>query len=118
VAALGLLLAAAPAAEWLAQAGAGRGLVRKLLAAAAIAAAATAPVLAAVFWISDGVRGPVGTVTSPVLPAFVAASSNGASQYRTLILRPDGASLDYAVVRQTDPILGEPELTAYGPAEQ
>jgi hypothetical protein len=118
VAALGLLLAAAPAAEWLAHAGAGRGAGRKLLAGVAIAAAATAPVLAAVFWVSDGVRGPVGSVTAPVLPAFVSASSNGGSQYRTLVLRPDGDSVDYAVVRQSDPILGEPELTAYGPAQQ
>uniref|UniRef100_UPI00262D613E glycosyltransferase family 2 protein n=1 Tax=Trebonia sp. TaxID=2767075 RepID=UPI00262D613E len=118
VAALGLLLAAAPAADWLARAGAGRGWTRKLLAGAALAAAATAPVLAAGYWVSDGVRGPVGSVTSPILPAFVSASSTGGAQYRTLVLRQDGAVLDYSVVRQSDPILGAPELTGYTPAEQ
>ncbi len=44
------------------------------------------------------------------MPAFVSASSTSGAQYRTLILRPDGAGLDYLVVRQGDPALGEPEL--------
>jgi GT2 family glycosyltransferase len=112
VAAVGLLLAAAPAAEWLATR------PRRAQAALGLAVVATAPVLAAGYWISDGVRGPVQVVSSPVLPAFVAASSAGGSGYRTLILRPDGASLDYSVVRQNDPTLGEPELAGYAPAEQ
>jgi GT2 family glycosyltransferase len=112
VAAAGLLLAAAPAAEWLATR------PRKALTGLVLAAVATAPVLAAGFWVTGGVRGPVQPVSSPLLPAFVAASSDGGAQYRTLILRSDGASLDYSVVRQNDPILGEPELTGYAPAEQ
>ncbi len=101
-------------------AGSGRGGAWRDLdcsAGVTIAAAATAPVLAAVFWVREGVV-PVGSITMPVLPPFVSASSSSGSQYRTLILRPDGASLDYAVVRQSDPTLGEPELSAYGPAEQ
>ena len=83
-----------------------------------LAAAATAPVLVAGYWVTSGVRGPVGSVTTPVLPAFVSASSTSGTQYRTLILRSNGATLDYSVVRQSDPSLGEPELTAYAPAEQ
>jgi len=118
VAALGLLLAAAPAAGWLAEAGAARGPLRKVLAAAALAAAALTPALAAVYWVTDGVHGPVGSVTAPVLPAFVAASSSDGTQYRTLIVRPNGSMLDFAVVRQSDPTLGQPELTSYTPAEQ
>jgi len=58
----------------------------------------------------DGVRGPVVRIAAPLLPAFVSASSTSGAQYRTLILRPDGAGLDYLVVRQGDPTLGEPEL--------
>jgi GT2 family glycosyltransferase len=112
VAAIGLLLAAAPAAEWLATR------PRRTQAALGLAVVASAPVLAAGYWVSGGVRGPVQAVSSPVLPAFVAASSVGGSEYRTLILRPDGASLDYSVVRQSDPTLGEPELAGYAPAEQ
>ncbi|HEX8008047.1 MAG TPA: glycosyltransferase [Trebonia sp.] len=112
IAAVGLLLAAAPAAEWLATR------PRRTQAALGLAVVASAPVLAAGYWVSGGVRGPVQVVSSPVLPAFVAASSAGQSGYRTLILRPDGASLDYSVVRQSDPTLGEPELAGYAPAEQ
>ncbi|TVZ07090.1 glycosyltransferase [Trebonia kvetii] len=152
VAALGLLVASAPAAQWLAmiipngsgnlppapgdpqpQAGpaGGYGRSRRLLACVALAAAATAPLLVAVYWVKDGVRGPVGSISAPLLPAFVSASSTAASgpQYRTVILRPaDGTSsgggsglvrggLDYLVVRQGDPTLGEPEL-AVAPAAQ
>jgi hypothetical protein len=129
VAALGLLLASAPAAEWLASiipngsgqlspAGSspsanqpsGYGRWRRLLACVALAAAASAPLLVGVYWVKDGVRGPVGRISAPLLPAFVSASSTSGQQYRTLILRPDGAGLDYLVVRQEDPTLGEPEL--------
>ena len=116
VAALGLLVAAAPAAQWLAETASRRsgavGGARKLLAGAALAAAASAPVLVAVYWVADGVRGPIGSVATPLLPAFVSASSSSGGQYRTLVLRPAGASLTYTLVRQSDPTLGEPELTA------
>jgi hypothetical protein len=143
LAALGLLLAAAPAAQWLAAAvknatiignGPGRladapiepepvavpkpgyGLAGRMLACTALVAAATAPLLVASYWVNDGVRGPVGSIAAPLLPAFVSASSSSGEQYRTLILRPDGGELasgglDYMVVRQGDPTLGEPELT-------
>jgi GT2 family glycosyltransferase len=120
VAALGLLLAAAPAAQWLAEmasrrpGSASRG-ARKLLAGVMLGAAASAPVLVAGYWVTGGVSGPVGSVTAPLLPAFVSASSATGGQYRTLVLRPDGASLDYTVIRQSDPTLGEPELTAAAP---
>ena len=140
LAALGLLLAAAPAAEWLvgiasnarlnpadpkaaapgprAAAGAGHGTVSRVLAIVALAAAASAPLLAGLSWVKDGVQGPVGSVTSPLLPAFVSASSTTGYQYRTLILRPNGTVLDYTVVRQADPSLGQPELTTDSAAEQ
>jgi GT2 family glycosyltransferase len=91
-----------------------RGSVR-FAACAALAAAATAPLLVAAYWVKDGVQGPVGSVTAPVLPAFVAAASTSGQQYRTLILRPGqggltAGGLDYMVVRQGDPALGDPEL--------
>ena len=127
LAALGLLLASAPAAQWLASIipneggrlspatsspAAGYARSRRLLACVALAAAATAPLLVAAYWVKDGVRGPVEGIAAPLLPAFVSASSTSGMQYRTLILRPDGAGLDYLVVRQGDPTLGEPELGA------
>jgi len=52
------------------------------------------------------------TAASPqILPAFVAATSAGPNRNRTLVLRQVGATLSYAVLRDTDPVLGEPELT-------
>jgi GT2 family glycosyltransferase len=116
ITALGLLVAAAPAAQWLS--GLGRGLVP----VAALTAAATAPFLAAAFWVTGGVRGPVAPVTQQVLPAFAAALSAGPGQYRTLVLRPassggDGA-VTFSVLRSSDPSLGEPELAGYSPAGQ
>jgi GT2 family glycosyltransferase len=118
LAALGLLLAAAPAAEWLAHGWTGRAAPRRLLTGAVLLAATTAPLLVAGFWVTHGVQGPVAAVNAPVLPAFVSASSAEGTQYRTLILRENGSVLDYAVVRQADPTLGQPELTAAAPAEQ
>jgi GT2 family glycosyltransferase len=115
VTALGLLAAAAPAAQWLC------GLKRRPVSVTALAVAATAPVLAAAFWVAGGVRGPVAPVTQPVLPAFVAASSAGPAQYRTLVLRPaPGAAgaVSFSVLRGSDPSLGEPELADYGAAGQ
>ncbi|HEX6452985.1 MAG TPA: glycosyltransferase [Trebonia sp.] len=121
ITALGLLIAAAPAAQWLS------GLGRRLSSVAALAAAATAPLLAAAFWVAGGVRGPVTPVTQQVLPAFAAALSAGPGQYRTLVLRPapaggdaagDDGAVTYSVLRGGDPSLGEPELAGYSPAGQ
>jgi hypothetical protein len=85
---------------------------------AALAAAGTAPVLAAAFWMADGVRGPVTPVSQQLLPAFVAASSAGSGQYRTLVLRPAATGgVAFSVLRSGDPALGQPELPGYGPAE-
>jgi GT2 family glycosyltransferase len=120
IAAAGLLLAATPLIE-----AAGRALGRTgdlvagrrprtgwrvLAPVAGLAAAASAPVLAVGYWLATGVSGPVAAVGPQVLPAFVAASSAGPDRTRTLVLRPDGGALSYAVLRDSDPVLGEPEL--------
>jgi hypothetical protein len=139
IAALGLLIAAAPAADWLASGlraadpeaasarpeaaeRAGRAAVTarppRALAVLALIVAVAGPVAAGGSWVWTGVRGPVATVSSPVLPAFVAASSVGGTRYRTLVLREDGGVLTYYVLRQGDPTLGEPELAGSAPAEQ
>ena len=126
IAAAGLLLAAAPLIEAAAaaagrtedaaagrtDAAAGRPKCRRrrLAALAGLAVAASAPVLAAGYWLAAGVRGPVAAAGPQILPPFVASSSSGPGQPRTLVLRPDGAALSYTVLRDTDPVLGEPEL--------
>jgi GT2 family glycosyltransferase len=124
IAAAGLLLAAAPLIETAslalgrtADARAGRRFTAGGLAVlGGLAAAASAPVLAAGYWLAAGVRGPVTTAGPQILPPFVASSSSGPDRTRTLVLRPDGAALSYTVLRNTDPVLGEPELTESSPA--
>ena len=121
VAAVGLLLAAAPLIEAaalalgrIAAARDGRRFPagwRGLAVLAGVAVAASAPVLAAGYWLAAGVRGPVAAAGPQILPPFVASSSSAGDRTRTLVLRPDGAALSYAVLRSTDPVLGEPELT-------
>ena len=82
---------------------------------AVLVVAVSAPVLAAGAWLVTGVRGPVAAAGPQILPPFVAASSSGPNQTRTLVLRPAGGILTYTVLRNTDPVLGEPELTAEAP---
>ena len=112
VAAAGLLLAAVPLIEALARTAnrLPRTDGRVLAALAGFAVAASAPVLAAGYWLAAGLGGPVTAASAPILPAFVAASSAGPDRYRTLVLRRDGGALSYAVLRDSDPVLGEPEL--------
>jgi GT2 family glycosyltransferase len=129
VAAVGLLLAAAPLIELAGIEAAALALGRiaaardgrrfpagwrglaVLAVLAGVAVAASAPVLAAGYWLAAGVRGPVAAAGPQILPPFVASSSSAGNRTRTLVLRPDGAALSYAVLRSTDPALGEPELT-------
>jgi len=130
IAAAGLLLAATPLIETI-----GRGLSgqtergqtergaadqedkgrsglswRFLASVAGLAAVVSAPALAAGYWLADGLDGPVTAAGPPILPPFVAASSAGPDKTRTLVLRQDGGTLSYAVLRTADPVPGEPEL--------
>jgi GT2 family glycosyltransferase len=118
IAAAGLLLAATPLIEAATRAlggdrVAGRRRVadwRFLAMVAGLAVAVSAPALAAGYWLADGLDGPVAAAGPQILPAFVAASSAGPDRTRTLVLRQDGGGLSYAVLRDADPVLGEPEL--------
>jgi GT2 family glycosyltransferase len=112
IAAAGLLLAATVAGgnlrahlaggKWHSPRGAGVALVAL--------AAGSAPLLAAGFWLVTGVSGPVGVASGPVLPAFVAVSSDTSLQLRTLVLRSTGGQLSYSVLRGADPEVGATEL--------
>ena len=112
IAAAGLLLAATPLIETIGRAlggEAGRGW-RFLASVAALAAVVSAPALAAGYWLADGLGGTVTAAGAPILPPFVAASAAGPDHPRTLVLRQDGGTLSYAIVRAADPVPGEPEL--------
>ena len=128
IAAIGLLLAGVTAGDALtrpvtASAGTG-GTARRgprTLRGAGVAAlsllACSAPVLAAAAWVTSGVRGPVGPVSGPVVPAVVSVSSTSGLQLRTLVLRSAGSQVSYSLQRGASPSLGDPDL-APAPAAQ
>lgn len=110
----GLLLAALAAADsFPGKLGSGRWRAPGGLVIVALAAVAcTAPVLAAAAWVTTGVQGPVAPAAGPVLPEFVSVSSATGLRLRTLVLRqgPHG-TVEYSVLRATDPLIGANELT-------
>ena len=126
IAAAGLLLAATPLLELVGRVLTGQPALtgqdaarrrrrlgtgwRFLAAVAGLAAAVSAPALAAGYWLADGLDGPVTAVSSPFLPAFVAAAATGPDRPRTLVIRQDGTGMSYTVLRDADPVPGEPEL--------
>ena len=125
LAALGLLLAAAPAAQWLAtitrtdggdspaRSGAAGGYGRPEAARLASRSPPRRPPRCSSPPTGSRTACAGRSAASPrrcCLPSCPRRPPR-ASQYRTLILRPGRrASLDYTVVRQGDPTLGEPEL--------
>ncbi|HEY2286686.1 MAG TPA: glycosyltransferase, partial [Streptosporangiaceae bacterium] len=124
IAAAGLLLAATPLLELAGRALAGREPGRRghrlgtdwrfLATLAGLAAAVSAPALAAGYWLTDGLNGPVAAVSTPFLPPFVAAAATGPDRPRTLVIRQDGTGMTYTVLRAADPVPGEPELAETG----
>ena len=116
----GLLLAVAACGDLLRnKLGSGGWRAPSGIAVLALAAVAcTAPVLAAAAWVTTGVRGPVAPSAGPVLPEFVAVSSDTGLRLRTLVLRVDPRGrVAYSVLRDTDPLIGASEL-AVPPAAQ
>jgi GT2 family glycosyltransferase len=79
--------------------------------------ACSAPVLAAVAWVITGVRGPVGPVAGPIVPAVVSASTDNGLAQRTLVLRSAGGQVSFSLQRGSSPTLGDPDL-APAPAAQ
>ena len=49
-------------------------------------------------------------MSTPFLPPFVAAAAAGPGRPRTLVIRQDGTGMSYTVLRDADPVPGEPEL--------
>ena len=121
VAGAGLLLAVVAASDrmpgnvraegWRSTAGLG------VLALGALACAA--PALAAAYWVSSGVTGPVRPVPGPLLPEFVAVSAQTGQRLRTLVLQTaPGGGISYTVLRDGDPLIGSQELPLPASAER
>jgi GT2 family glycosyltransferase len=83
------------------------------------AVACSAPALAAAYWVSSGVTGPVRPAAGTLLPEFVSVSSDTGQRPRTLVLQtaPHGA-VTYLVLRDSDPLIGSQELALPGAAGQ
>jgi GT2 family glycosyltransferase len=83
------------------------------------AVACTAPVLAAAYWVTSGITGPVRPTTGTLLPEFVSVSSQTGQRLRTLVLQsaPHGG-VTYLVLRDTDPLIGSTELALPAAAQR
>jgi GT2 family glycosyltransferase len=117
IVAAGLLLAACAAGDSLTRltAGRSRGLgrlasLRGAWVTALALVACSAPVLAAVFWIMSGVRGPVSPVSSQTVPEFVVVSARNNLQLRTLVLSGSGGQVSYSLLRGSSLSLADPDL--------
>jgi len=83
-----------------------------------VGAACSAPALAAASWVINGVRGPVGPVSGPIVPAVVTASAGNGLQQRTLVLRSAGGQVSFALLRGASPSLGDTELSPVPAAQR
>src|SRR5580693_464463 len=116
VAAAGLLLAAAAGADGLGREAVPRGRkgsrrpagARGALVVLLGIAAASAPVLAAAFWVVHGVNGPVAQVSSQVIPSLVPATGGAGRQLRTLVLSDSGGHVSYLLLRSDSPLFTDP----------
>ncbi|MGI5419627.1 glycosyltransferase [Actinomadura luteofluorescens] len=109
----GLLLAATAAVQRATETLAGNHLIYKAGGAVVLAAALTAPVLAAALWVGGGAGGPVGRLDPDTVPQFV----QGTGGVRTLVLhREPTGRVSYTVLRGARPRLGESEVVVEGRA--
>ena len=109
VAGAGLLLALVAASDWI-HGRLGSGGWRSVTGLAVLGLgilACSAPALAAAYWVSSGVTGPVRPASGPLLPEFVAVSSDTGLRLRTLVLQTaPGGGVTYTVLRNGDPLIG------------
>ena len=66
--------------------------------------------VAGVWWMWRGAAGPLQRGDSQVLPAFVAASADQPQRTRTLVIAEAGGRLEYSVLRDNTPQLGDAEV--------
>jgi len=107
---LGMVVAAAGAAD-----GIGVRLARDSFswrqpaAVIALVGALAAPLLAGAWWVWRGVGDTVARGDGAAVPAFVAAQSLGPDRPRSLVFRPSGRGIEYALIDGEGPRLGDAE---------
>ena len=120
VAAAGLLLAGAAAAD-----SAGRALsaggrtgisrfssARGLPVTVLALLACTAPLLAGAYWLMNGVSGPIGPAGGEVVPSIVSTTAAAGRQLRTLVLAPaTGGKVSFLLLRGDSPQFSSPDVT-------
>ena len=119
IAAAGLLLAAAAAADGLGPtlAAGGRAGIRRLTSVRGLVvtilalAACTAPVLAAAYWVMNGVSGPIEPASGQVVPSLVSSTGAPGRQLRTLVLTSSGGHVSFLLLRGGSPQFADPDLT-------
>jgi len=128
VAAAGLLLAAAAAADSVlrpapaagrAASAAGRSGARRPRAAGRFPAvilglvACTAPVLAAGYWLLNGVTGPIGAASGEIVPPAVSTTAGAGRQLRTLVLTTSGRAdrVSFLLLRGNSPEFSYPDVS-------
>ena len=92
--------------------------LRGIGVAALALVACSAPVLAGASWVINGVRGPVGPMSGPIVPAVVSASASDGLQQRTLVLRQAGTAVSFSLQRGASPSLGDADLTPVPAAQR
>ena len=141
VAAAGLLLAAAAAADSVlrpapaagrtgpaagkAASAAGRSGARRPRAAGRFPvvilglAACTAPVLAAGYWLLNGVTGPIGAASGEIVPPAVSTTAGAGRQLRTLVLSTSGRAdrVSFLLLRGNSPEFSYPDVSQVPPAQ-
>jgi GT2 family glycosyltransferase len=118
VAAAGLILAAAAGAEGLGRSVAVRGRksarsgggLRRAGVVVLSLAGASAPLLAAAYWLMNGVDGPIGKASGQVVPALAAPATAAQSQLRTLVLTSTHGHVSYVLLRGDSPELTDSGL--------
>jgi len=125
VSAAGLLVAAAAGADGLGSrlSGDGRKGRRRLASFRAFPvvvlglAACSAPLLAAAFWVMNGVSGPIGPATGYVVPSLTSVTIGASRQLRTLVLTSADGHVSFVLLRGASPEFGDPALTPAPPAQ-
>ena len=90
---------------------AGSGAGRKVAVAALAVVACSAPALAGGWWLVNGVQGPVGPASGPVVPSLISTAAGVGRQLRTLVLASSGGQISYLLLRETSPEFSYPDVT-------
>ncbi len=73
--------------------------------------------LAAAYWVTNGVSGPIGAASGQVVPSLVSSTGGAGRQLRTLVLTAADGHVSFLLLRGGSPEFGDPELTP-APAAQ